>query len=489
MITIILYCCGILGILMVAYNLWRIMAKQPANAAQEPWAPLELSELEPDDDFPRANLSIVAPLWTGHVVQFVDLSRLWREPTPKQEEEVAVPRPTFRHQEIEEFYSDIVEREPLIKGNRKTVIVYLLKLLDVEGTCPSVVGIKKYSGVGKQVSDPDSAYGTAALAQLATVPLYRHSLGVARKFIEKNTERIMLPTILIVSLAHDIGKIPSFHSQYYSTADHPQIALIVLASIPEYAALPNRDDLDSIIRNHHQITPNNPLTACLKRCDQEARNDEIGAFLGQMAQLKTTESIESPEYIALPQPETASTTERAAQEWDHPLGSPESGKFTPQKIKLPVWFDADVILEAIRGLINQVEKTSAGVKWQAISLPNGLVYLKPEALWEIIHQVSGGDPMVLVADADEETKRNILYTVVWELSTARDAIATELMTNAYYTTRASIVSSNDKAFYKLMIPFRVDAFGVLTSDLESTKPPVLRKIVKDIRPKQAEESE
>jgi len=89
----------------------------------------------------------------------------------------------------------------------------------------------------------------------------------------------------------------------------------------------------------------------------------------------------------------------------------------------------------------------------------------------------------------KKTKRNILYTVVWELSAARDAIATELMTSAYYTTRASIVSSNDKAFYKLMIPFRVDAFGVLTSDLESTKPPVLRKIVKDIRPKQAEESE
>jgi hypothetical protein len=63
------------------------------------------------------------------------------------------------------------------------------------------------------------------------------------------------------------------------------------------------------------------------------------------------------------------------------------------------------------------------------------------------------------------------------------------MTNSYYTTKASIVSNNDKAFSKLLIPFRVDAFGVLTSDLESTKPAVLRKIVKDIRPKQAEENE
>jgi len=118
-----------------------------------------------------------------------------------------------------------------------------------------------------------------------------------------------------------------------------------------------------------------------------------------------------------------------------------------------------------------------------------LVYVKPEALWQVIHQVSDGDPMILVADADEETKRNLLHTVVWELSASRDAIATELMTNAYYTTNASIVSNNDKSFSKLLIPFRVDAFGVLTSELESAKPPVLRKIVKDIRPKQAEDKE
>jgi len=488
--TILFYCCGIIGFLMVTYNLWRILTRRPAETGQDPWVPLSISELEPDDDLPCTDLATISSIWTGHVVHFTDLSRLWREPAPKQEEEAAFPRPTFRHSEIEEFYRDIVEPEPLINGNRKTVIVYLLKILDMEGTCPSVVGIKKYSGVGKQVSDPDSAYGAAALAQLAAVPLFRHSLGVARKFIEKNTEKIMLPTILIVSLAHDIGKIPSYHSRYYSTADHPQIALIILASIPEYVALPNRDDLDSIIRNHHQITPNNPLTACLKRCDQEARNDEMGAFLGQIAQVKAADEYQSPAHIALQQPEAVITVERATQEWDHPLGSPESGKYAPKKIKLPDWFDADVILEAIRGQINQVEKTSSGVKWQAVSLPNGLVYLKPEALWEIIHQVSADDPMILIADADEETKRNLLYTVVWELSAAKDAIATELMTSTYYTTRASIVSSNDKAFYKLLIPFRVDAFGVLTSDLESTKPPVLRKIVKDIRPKQAaEESE
>lgn len=486
---LLLYCCGVIGFLMVAYNLWRILSRRPAEVVQDPWVPLSISELEPDDDLPCTDLATVSSVWTGRVVHFTDLSRLWREPTPKQEEEAAFPRPTFRHSEIEEFYRDIVEPEPLINGKRKTVIVYLLKILDSEGTCPSVVGIKKYAAVGKQISDPDSAYGAVALAQLATVPLYRHSLGVARKFVEKNSERIMLPTVLIVSLAHDIGKIPSFHSQYYSTADHPQIALLILASIPEYVGLSNRAELDSIIRNHHQITPNNPLTACLKRCDQEARNDEMGAFLGQMAQVRTSEESSLPIAESLPQPDVPVATESISQEWDHPLGSPESGKYVPQKIKLPAWFNADAILGGIHGLINQVEKTSSGVKWLAVSLPNGLVYVKPEALWQVIHQVSDGDPKILVADADEETKRNLLHTVVWELSASRDAIATELMTNAYYTTNASIVSNNDKSFSKLLIPFRVDAFGVLTSELESTKPPVLRKIVKDIRPKQAEDKE
>jgi hypothetical protein len=215
----------------------------------------------------------------------------------------------------------------------------------------------------------------------------------------------------------------------------------------------------------------------------------MGAFLGQMAQVRASEESSLPIAESLPQPDVPVAKENISQEWDHPLGSPESGKYVPQKIKLPAWFNADAILGGIHGLINQVEKTSSGVKWLAVSLPNGLVYVKPEALWQVIHQVSDGDPMILVADADEETKRNLLHTVVWELSASRDAIATELMTNAYYTTNASIVSNNDKSFNKLLIPFRVDAFGVLTSDLESTKPPVLRKIVKDIRPKQAEDKE
>ncbi|MDD2273803.1 MAG: HD domain-containing protein [Desulfuromonadaceae bacterium] len=487
--TIMLYACGIIGGLMIIYGLWSIRAKRTAEVTQDEWVPLSISELEPDDDLPRTTLEDISQLWTGRVVQFTHLSRLWREPAPKQEDEDSFPRPVFRHSDIEEFYKDIVEPEPLINGDRKTVIVHLLKILDEEGMCPSVVGIKQYAGVGKQIPDPDSAYGTEALAQLATVPLYQHSLSVTRKFVAKNPERIMLPTILIVSLAHDIGKIPSYHNQYYSTADHPRISVIILASMPEYVALPNKNELDNIIRNHHQITPSNPLTACLKRCDQEARNDELGAFLGLKAQLKSAEVIPLPIPTPLSQPETNTATDDVSQEWDHPLGALESVKYVSQKVKLPTWFNADSILSGIHGLINQVEKTSSGVKWHAVSLPNGLVYVKPEALWQVIHQVSNGDPMVLVADADEETKRNLLYTVVWELSATRDAIATELMTNSYYTTKASIVSNNDKAFSKLLIPFRVDAFGVLTSDLESTKPAVLRKIVKDIRPKQAEENE
>lgn len=484
-----LYSCGFIGACMFVYGIWSFRNNRTSEVEQEKWVPLSVSELEPDDDLPRTSLAEISSIWKGNVVHFTDLSRLWREPAPKQEDEASFPRPVFRHSEIEEFYRDLVEQEQLINGNRKAVIVHLLKILDEEGTCPSVVGIKKYAGVGKQIPDPDSAYGVEALAQLATVPLYQHSLAVARKFVEKNSERIMLPTILIVSLAHDIGKIPSYHNQYYSTADHPRISLIILASIPEYTALPNRDELDYIIRNHHQITPSNPLAACLKRCDQETRNDEMGAFLVRKAQMKPAEAVPLPITTPLLLPEASTAIADDSQEWDHPLGSPESVKFLPQKIKLPTWFNADSILNGIREMINQVEKTSSGVKWHAVSLPSGLIYVKPEALWQVIHQVSDGDPMVLIADADEETKRNLLHTVVWELSATREAIATELMTSSYYTTRASIISNNDRVFTKLMIPFRVDAFGVLTSDLESTKPAVLRKIVKDIRPKQVEENE
>ena len=56
------------------------------------------------------------------------------------------------------------------------------------------------------------------------------------------------------------------------------------------------------------------------------------------------------------------------------------------------------------------------------------------------------NPTLLAADADEATKSNLLYTVVWELSKVKDAIATDYVSAKYYTTQTTIVTGGGKGF-------------------------------------------
>lgn len=94
--------------------------------------------------------------------------------------------------------------------------------------------------------------------------------------------------------------------------------------------------------------------------------------------------------------------------------------------------------------------------------------------------------MLLAADADEATKRNLLYTVVWELSRVKGAIDTDYVSKKYYTTQTTIVPGGGKGFSVLLVPFKVEAFGETDASLDEIKSSRLRKMVQVIRPKQEE---
>jgi hypothetical protein len=117
-------------------------------------------------------------------------------------------------------------------------------------------------------------------------------------------------------------------------------------------------------------------------------------------------------------------------------------------------------------------------------MPDGMVYVKTDGLWRAILEVCSDDTTIQAAGGDEATKRDILYTVVWNLG-AKDAVATEMMASSYYTIKTNVISENEKLSSWLLIPFRASAFGVLPSDFESAKPAILKKIVKEIKLKAA----
>ena len=119
-------------------------------------------------------------------------------------------------------------------------------------------------------------------------------------------------------------------------------------------------------------------------------------------------------------------------------------------------------------------------------MANGIVYVKPEGLWKAIQETCAGrDASVLVAAGDEAAKRDYIFTVVWELGRSKDATAIEMMAKSYFTIKTAVINDNDKVANWLLIPFRASAFGVLPSEFESTKPAILKKLIKDIKLKEA----
>ena len=454
----------------------------------------ELQENLSANRFDKKTLANASYTWTltdndslsGEVINLKDMAVIWREPE-SEKSSPPMPRPTFKNVEIDRFFAEMVEKRRTIKGARRMVIVKLLKMLDEDGGCPSVVR--------KNEKEAENKYPPDTFALLATVPLFHHTLQVARKCAAKVNQEVMLPDILIVSLGHDIGKIPAYHDKLYSTGDHPLISVIILNRITEYASLPNHVELDLIVRGHHNMKPDNLLTDLLKKSDQETRKEELAVLIGEVVDRDKNQAksgAAAPEKTAplkaTEEPVVKSATKtHDEEERDHPLGGMETEEIPlPVAQEVPSWFDADAILAAIKKRINQIEDSAGRPHWVAVSSNRGVVFVHPDGLWSALKEVREKNPTLLAADGDEATKRNLLYTVVWELHRVKGAIATDYVSRKYYTTQTTIVPGGGKGFSVLLVPFKVEAFGETDASLDEIKSSRLRKMVRDIRPKQEE---
>ncbi|SNB45538.1 phosphohydrolase [Geobacter sp. DSM 9736] len=435
----------------------------------------------PQGEPEEVKLSDVSEMWAGEVFHIQNLSELWRK--AKARKCPPLPRPAFKHQEIDRFYAEMVENEVAIEGARRSVIVQLLQMLDEEGDCPSVVRMNPLEAEAKLTDD--------TFAMLATIPLYQHTLNVARRCAAKIGQDFMLADFMIVSLAHDLGKIPSHQNKMYTSGDHPLLSALIVNGITEYASLPSRTDLDKIIKGHHLLKTDSALTDMLKQCDHDARQQELATLL---VEAKERNRQQKPEYLqaGIQNPAGANTVTvmpklqkvPPGEEREHPVGETVAKEnFHPVTQALPVWFDADAILGALKKRINRLDTTAEGQRWDAVSTGSGIVYAQPEGVWAAIREISGNDPAILASDANEEAKRNLLFTVIWELSRTRDAIAKELITPQYYTTQVTVLTGSGKGYTAFLIPFRAETFAETVSALEELKPPLLKKMVKDIRPK------
>ena len=419
-------------------------------------------------------LADISRMWTGkrEVLDFREIAKIWRN-TPETGKEQAVPE--YHRKEILAFHREWVQRS-VVKGEKKAVIENILSLLDQHGDCPSVVQ--------RNDKEAEKKYDRSVFDKLATVPLWRHSLDVAGNLARRMRQPIMLPDALIAGLGHDLGKIPGYQDTLYRTGDHPIVSIIALNRLPGFPSLKTREEISLAIRQHHQVKADTPLGADLKEADRETRLAEISRLtqgpLPEPAHRNGKEGVQIPKGKEGLRPESAAV--EAAQEIP-PAPIVREKEEEKEERRGPgsgsgfQGLDLDKLLIGLRPRINKMDKG----RWSVVSTPDGLVLVQPDELWAQIKRQAGSSLYIRMADGDEGRKREVLAHVVSRLDLEKGATAADLLTKGFHTTQCLVVMENGKAMKIPLIPFRVEAFGVLPSALESIKGPVLRRMVKMVK--------
>lgn len=454
----------------------------------------------PGDGEPIA-LGDLSQVWNRpdeeRVISLAELSRNWcaRPEAPAKTPEP--PPPPFRHPEIAEFHRELVQGKAKMVENVRLCIDELLRILDREGDCPSVVN--------RNTKEAEGKLETNVYARLAQLPLYRHSLNVAREMAARCNQPLMAPKEVITGLAHDLGKLPSYQEPMYCTGDHPLIAPTILEKIESYRQLTFAEEVTDAVRQHHRAQPESDLGKRLKSADQACRTREIAALLdpnpgkpregkGPAGRRREKGTVREPvaETPAPPvqaprdtPPETDGTT--MAEETQaanvvvfgaYPDPDPDifgaSGS-TDERIEnslVPIdWFDPAATLSYLKQFINRMK----GGRFFVFSMPDGTVYVQVAFFWMAAKRLSHNDTKLLAADADIQARRDIMFSMVERLK-ERKAIATDLMGPGYFMARFVINPDSEAPREDNFIPFRAEAFGEAVSTLEARKVHRLREI-------------
>ncbi len=108
---------------------------------------------------------------------------------------------------------------------QKAICGQILKILDQEGHCPSVVNMH---------GDVEGSWDENTYRILAQTTLLDHSLNVAEQVVQLLSDSKawhVIPDTMIAALAHDLGKLESMRGYLYSLGEHPLAAGRPLAGI------------------------------------------------------------------------------------------------------------------------------------------------------------------------------------------------------------------------------------------------------------------
>ena len=179
------------------------------------------------------------------------------------------------------LYDDLAPYFETTSEEYNNLFIRLVYLLDKKGSCPSVASsgndatnkaFKTNMTVIKNISQYDVFKRISLLEH--TVHVCRKAQEILQEKIkERNEQKAFVVPTIIACIAHDIGKIPDFSTQY-ATGDHPIISSRLLLSL---GLKSEKSDIFQAVLNHHKVLQDNKNTvyAVLKQSDHDARSQEL----------------------------------------------------------------------------------------------------------------------------------------------------------------------------------------------------------------------
>ena len=438
----------------------------------------------------EVSLRALAKMLWGNQNDTIHISELvtyWRKatspPVPEAEEVIKLHQPR-----AVAFLENIREWVWFKKfPDQQAVCGRILKILDQEGLCPSVVNLS---------SDNEGNWDENTYRILGQTTLLDHSLNVAEqvvKLLSESKDWHVIPDTMVAALAHDLGKIESVRGYLYSLGEHPLAAGRVLSSLKGFKQLLRSEEIERAIKLHHKM-PEGLLGKTLKKADQNARQQELDQVVAEHEAGGTMEAA-PPEPPPAPPPALATGSnnclvplltgqDRAQAAWQAQAdifgetgvadqGNQASG--VPKLLDISAWFDAARFLEELKPYINRMK----GRMFMAFSMPEGVVYFQAKVLEEVARKQAQRAGCMAVASLAQRNPamRHVLFSIVHRLRVEHDVIDRGLIKDAFFGGYFNITRKIGKGMQGFYTPFHAEPFGSI-AEMEQAKPDMLRDIQK-----------
>ena len=429
-------------------------------------------------------------LWTKEgtkTIHIAELSPLWRDEKIIAEQNLKLP--DLQNQRAAAFMETISQGAWFKKAPlQQAVCGQILKILDQEGHCPSVVNM---------TGDVEGSWDENTYQILSKTTLLDHSLNVAEQVVRLLSESEswhVIPDTMVAALGHDLGKLKSMRGYLYSLGEHPLAAGRPLTGIVGFKELPKKEEILRAIKLHHKM-PEGLLGKTLKKADQLARQKELEDIVAHHATSQLTIIEKSTDLLlqqndvasekeAVPESAGQNTTDKAAAAWqaqsdiygeNSGTEKDKNAADVPKLMDISAWFDAEQFLGELKPYINKM----FGRRFLAFSMPDGHVYFQVKVLEEVARKQAERSRCMEIATMaqNDPTMRQVLLTIVNHLRGESDIIARGLIKDNFfggYFTVTKKIGKNIKGYYT---PFHAETFGSI-AEMEQSKSETLRNLQK-----------